>query len=77
VGHTLVQVLKQCGDNLSRANIMKEAANIRKVRMPMLLPGITVSTSPSDFYPIESMQMQRFTGKQWERFGKIVSAESS
>ena len=77
VGHTMVQVLKQCGDNLTRANIMKEAANIRKVRMPMLLPGITISTSPDDFYPIESMQMQRFNGKEWERFGETVSAESS
>jgi branched-chain amino acid transport system substrate-binding protein len=42
-----------------------------------LLPGITISTSPEDFYPIESMQMQRFNGKEWERFGKTVSAESS
>ena len=77
VGHTMVQVLKQCGDNLTRANIMKEAANVRKLRVPMLLPGITISTSPEDFYPIESMQMQRFNGKEWERFGKTVSAESS
>ncbi len=77
VGHTLIQVLKQCGDNLTRANIMKEAANVRKLRVPMLLPGITISTSPEDFYPIESMQMQRFNGKEWERFGKTVSAESS
>jgi ABC-type branched-subunit amino acid transport system substrate-binding protein len=64
VGHTLVQVLKQCGDNLTRENIMKEAASLRKYRSPMLLPGITVSTSPNDFYPIESMQMQKFDGEK-------------
>jgi ABC-type branched-subunit amino acid transport system substrate-binding protein len=77
VGHTLVQVLKQCGDNLTRENIMKEAASLRKYRSPMLLPGITVSTSPNDFYPIESMQMQKFDGEKWLRFGKVVAAESS
>ncbi len=77
VGHTLVQVLTQCGDNLTRENIMKEAASLRKYRSPMLLPGITVSTSPNDFYPIESMQMQKFDGEKWLRFGKVVAAESS
>jgi ABC-type branched-subunit amino acid transport system substrate-binding protein len=73
---TLKKVLEQAGDDLSRENIMKQAANLQKVRVPMLLPGITVSTSPSDFYPIESMQLSKFNGKNWELFGDIISAES-
>jgi ABC-type branched-subunit amino acid transport system substrate-binding protein len=77
VAQTLVQVLKQCGDNLTRENLMKEAANVRKFRAKGLLPGITISTSPEDFYPIEAMQMQRFKDGKWERFGDTVSAESS
>ncbi len=74
---TLKKVLEQAGDDLSRENIMKEAANLQNVRVPMLLPGITVSTSPTDFYPIESMQLSKFNGKNWELFGDIISAESS
>jgi branched-chain amino acid transport system substrate-binding protein len=56
---------------------MKQAASIRGFRPKMLLPGITVNTSAKDFYPVEAMQMQRFDGKEWERFGDLVSAESS
>ncbi|MEQ9639558.1 MAG: ABC transporter substrate-binding protein [Alphaproteobacteria bacterium] len=74
VGHILVQVLKQCGDDLSRENIMAQAANLRDVRVPMLLPGILVNTSANDFYPVEQMQMQQFDGKEWVRFGPILSA---
>ena len=74
VGHIMVQVLKQCGDDLSRENIMRQAANLQDVRIPMLLPGILVNTSPDDFYPVEQMQMQQFDGKQWVRFGPILSA---
>ncbi len=77
VALTLKQVLMQAGDDLSRENIMKEAANLRQVRVPMLLPGITISTAPNDFYPIESMQLMRFNGEGWELFGDIISAESS
>ncbi len=73
---TLKKVLEQAGDDLSRENIMKEAANLRDVRVPMLLPGININTSPSDFYPIESMQLSKFNGKNWELFGDIISAES-
>ena len=51
---TLVQVLKQCGDDLTRANVMKQAANLKDLELPMLLPGIKINTSPTDFYPIES-----------------------
>ena len=70
---TLVQVLKQAGDNLTRANVMKEAANLRGLRLPMLLPGMEISTGPTDFYPIKQMQMQRFNGESWELFGPLMN----
>jgi branched-chain amino acid transport system substrate-binding protein len=73
---TLKKVLEQAGDDLSRENIMKEAANLQEVRVPMLLPGIMINTSPTDFYPIESMQLSKFNGKNWELFGEIISAET-
>lgn len=70
---TMVQVLKQAGNDLSRENIMRQAANLRDLELPMLLPGIKVNTSPTDHYPIEEMQMMRWDGKQWVRFGPILS----
>ena len=70
VAQTMVQVLKQAGDNLTRANIMKEAANLDLV-LPMLLPGVNVKTGPDDFYPIEREQLMRFDGKTWQLFGKV------
>ena len=73
---TLKKVLEQAGDDLSRENIMKEAANLQDVRVPMLLPGITINTSPTDFYPIEAMQLSIFNGNSWELFGEIISADS-
>ena len=75
VAQTLVQVLKQCGDDLTRANVMKHAANLKNVQLPMALPGITLNTSASDFYPFEQMQMMRFNGERWELFGPIISGE--
>ncbi len=69
---TLVQVLKQCGNDLSRENIMKEAANLRNLELPMLLPGIKVNTAPDNFSPIKQMQLQRFNGKSWELFGDVI-----
>ena len=73
---TLQKVLEQAGDDLSRENIMKQAANLQDLRVPMLLPGINISTSPTDFYPIESMQLSKFNGKNWELFGDIISVET-
>ncbi|MEQ9639557.1 MAG: ABC transporter substrate-binding protein [Alphaproteobacteria bacterium] len=73
-GQTIIAVLEQCGDDLSRENIMAQAANLRDVRLKMLLPGILVNTGPNDFYPIEQMQMQQFDGKEWVRFGPVLSA---
>jgi branched-chain amino acid transport system substrate-binding protein len=71
---TLAQVLKQCGNDLSRDNIMKQAANIRELELPMLLPGIKVNTSPTDYFPIEQMQLMRWSGKQWVRFGELLNS---
>ncbi|HKS62129.1 MAG TPA: ABC transporter substrate-binding protein [Xanthobacteraceae bacterium] len=73
VAQTLHQTLKQAGDDLTRANVMKQAASLKGLKLPMLLPGIEINTSASDFYPIEQMQMQKFTGERWELFGPIIS----
>ena len=75
VAQTLVQVLKQCGDNLARENVMKEAATLRKFRTTNLLPGITINTSPIDFAPIKQVQLRRFKGEIWELFGPVLSTE--
>jgi branched-chain amino acid transport system substrate-binding protein len=71
------ETLKRCGDNLTRANLMKQAAGFQKYRVPLLLPGILVNTSPTDFYPIQAVQLQRFKGETWELFGEIMHAEST
>jgi branched-chain amino acid transport system substrate-binding protein len=72
---TLVQVLKQCGDDLSRENIMRQAANLHELSLPMLLPGMTINTSPSDYRPLKQMRLARFNGKNWELFGELLSEE--
>jgi branched-chain amino acid transport system substrate-binding protein len=69
-------VLKQCGDDLSRENIMKEAANLHDFRLPMLLPGITINTSGSDFAPIKQIRMARFDGRHWQLFGPVISGQA-
>ncbi len=71
------ETLKTCGDLLTRENVMKQAANFQKVRIALLLPGINVSTSPTDFYPIQAVQMSRFKDDTWELFGDVLSAESA
>jgi branched-chain amino acid transport system substrate-binding protein len=73
VSQTMVQVLKQCGDNLTRDNVMKQAANLEDLELPMLLPGIEINTSLTDYFPIKQMQMRRFTGEYWEPFGPIIT----
>jgi branched-chain amino acid transport system substrate-binding protein len=75
VASTLHQVLKQCGDNLTRENIMRQAASMKDYRVDTLLPRITISTSGSDFAPIEAVQLQRFNGKQWELFGDVIASD--
>jgi len=75
MAQTLVQVLSQCGDNLTRENVMKEAANLKGFRTTNLLPGITINTSPIDFAPIKQIQLRRFNGETWELFGPMLSSE--
>jgi branched-chain amino acid transport system substrate-binding protein len=70
------EVLKRCGDELTRVNLMKQAASLRDLEIPMLLPGIKINTSPTDFYPIQSVRLQCFKGETWELFGDVISNES-
>ena len=74
VAQTMVEVLKNCGDNLTRENVMKQAASLKALKLGMLLPGITINTSPDDFAPIKQMQMQKFNGEIWDLFGPIYGA---
>ncbi|HXX10689.1 MAG TPA: ABC transporter substrate-binding protein [Burkholderiales bacterium] len=69
----LVQVLKQCGDDLTRENVMRQASNLKDVEVSLLLPGMRVNTSPTDFYPVKQVQLVRFDGKSWVRFGELMS----
>jgi ABC-type branched-subunit amino acid transport system substrate-binding protein len=69
----MVAVLEACGDNLTRENVMKQAASIHGLKLPMLLPGITISTSANDFAPIKQMQLERFDGNTWQLFGEVLS----
>jgi branched-chain amino acid transport system substrate-binding protein len=75
VTQTLVQVLKMCGDDLTRANVMKQAANLKDLEIDTLLPGIKINTSPTDFAPIHQLKMMRFKGRKWELFGDIMSGK--
>jgi ABC-type branched-subunit amino acid transport system substrate-binding protein len=75
VAATLEQVLKQCGDTLTRENVMKQAASLKRFRVETLLPGIAISTGPGDYAPIEAMQLERFNGQQFELFGEVISSE--
>ena len=75
MAQTLVQVLKQCGDNLTRENVMKQAANLKDFRTTNLLPGIKINTSPIDFAPIKQVQLRRFKGDRWELFGPTLGSE--
>ncbi|HET6307547.1 MAG TPA: ABC transporter substrate-binding protein [Rhodopila sp.] len=72
VSTVMLQVLKQCGGDFSRTNIMKQAANLHDAPDPVLLPGITVNTSPTNFHPIQAMQLQKWTGTSWQRFGPVI-----
>jgi branched-chain amino acid transport system substrate-binding protein len=71
----LIQVLKQAGSDLSRENIMRQATNLRDLELPMLLPGIKVNTSPTDYWAVQQLQLMRFDGKRWVRFGDLVYDE--
>ena len=69
---TMVQVLKQCGNDFSRENVMRQAAGLKGLYIPTLLPGITVNTSPENYHPIRQMQLSKWSGKTWELFGEII-----
>ncbi len=75
VAQTMVQVLKQAGDNLTRENIMKQAASLKGFQVPIVIPGITVTTGPDDFAPLQTMQLARFDGKTWVPQGKPVDVK--
>jgi branched-chain amino acid transport system substrate-binding protein len=75
VAQALVAVLKQSGDNLTRENVMKQAASLKDLELGMMLPGIKINTSPNDFAPVKQMQMMRFNGTSWELFGPVVTDE--
>ncbi|WP_431274150.1 ABC transporter substrate-binding protein [Variovorax ureilyticus] len=70
---TMVQILKQCGNDLTRENVMKQAANIKSLKLPLLLPGMTLNSSPTDFALVKQGQLARFTGTLWQGFGDVLS----
>jgi branched-chain amino acid transport system substrate-binding protein len=76
VSQTLVHVLTSCGDDLSRENIMRQATGLDHLPNPILLPGITQSTSPTNYHPLRQLQMMRWTGKSWDRFGQIIEGDN-
>jgi branched-chain amino acid transport system substrate-binding protein len=77
VATIMVETLKRCGDDLTRANVMKQAASFHNYVPPLLLPGITVNTSATDFYPIQAVQLARFNKETWDLFGEVMHAEST
>ena len=77
VATIMVETLKRCGDNLTRANVMKQASSFHNYVPPLLLPGITVNTSATDFYPIQAVQLARFNKETWDLFGDVMHAEST
>jgi branched-chain amino acid transport system substrate-binding protein len=77
VSFLMHETLKKCGDNLTRENLMKQAASHHQLKVPLCLPGITVSTSPTDYYPIQAVQLSRFKGETWDLFGDVMHAEST
>jgi ABC-type branched-subunit amino acid transport system substrate-binding protein len=75
LAQVMVYVLRQCGNNLTRENVMKQATSLRNLRLGILLPGITINTSSSDFAPLKQMRLRRFDGEKWETFGPVFSGE--
>ena len=76
-GWLLVEILKRCGDDLSRENILYQTTHLKDVTVPMMLPGITISSSPTDYRLIRGLQLEKFDGKQWVLFGKVMTAAGS
>jgi len=72
----MVHILKQCGNDLTRENVMRQAANLKNIKLPLLLPGMTINTSPTDYFPIEQGQLAKFTGTLWQGFGELISTDA-
>ena len=77
ITHTMLNVLKNCGEDLSRENMMKQATSLHDLENPVLLPGIKINTSPTNYRPIRQLQLMRWTGKTWELFGDIIAGASA
>jgi branched-chain amino acid transport system substrate-binding protein len=75
--HTMLRVLKQCGNDFSRENMMKQATNLHDVENPVFLPGIKLNTSPTNYHPLRQLQLERWTGKTWDLFGDVIAGEST
>jgi branched-chain amino acid transport system substrate-binding protein len=76
VATLMTLVLKNARDDLTRVNVMRQAASLKDVELPMLLPGVKANTSPTDFYPLQSLRMARFEGETWRLFGEVLSSET-
>ena len=68
----LAEVLKRCGDNLTRENVLKQALSLKNLSLPMLVPGVTINTGPDDYLPLQQMQMMQFDGEKWALTGKLI-----
>ena len=68
----MAHVLRACGDDLTRENVMRQAANLKDLQVPLLLPGVTVNTSPTDYFPIEAAVMSKFDGEKLVPFGEVI-----
>jgi branched-chain amino acid transport system substrate-binding protein len=75
VAQTMVHILEQAGDDLTRENVLKQAASMKDVTLPLFLPGMAMNTSETDYFPIEQMQLMKFNGERWENFGEVISGE--
>jgi len=77
LSHTMLRVLKQCNGDFSRENIMKQVTSLHDVENPVLLPGIKINTSPTNYHPIRAMQLMKWDGKTWVRFGDVIQGAAS
>ena len=75
VAQTLVRALERCGDDLTRNNVLRQATNLRELRLGMLLPSITINTNPNDYALLKQRQMMRFTRRRWELFGPVLQGK--
>ena len=75
--YTMMQVLRQCGGDLSRENMLKQATNLKELVNPVALPGIKINTSPTNYRPIRQLQLMRWTGKTWDLFGDIIAGTNA